>query len=484
MDLLRGAADGERQPGHAPRARAHLQGHLPPLPHDARLLRRAQGRLGLPRPAGRAGGRGGARLHLEGRHRALRHRGVQREVPRVGLPLRRGLRAPDGADRLLGRRRRRLPHARRLLHRVRLVGAAHDLGQGPAVRGLQGRPLLPALRHRALLARARPAGRLPGRDRPVGVRAPPGDEAGRAAAGGRRAADLDDDAVDARLERGGRRRSRPHLRARAHRRRCGDRARRGAASSACSSERASTCSTASPAARSSARPTSRRSRTSLGPRTARRATRCCRATSSRPRTGPASCTPRSRSARTTSASASSRGSRSSTPSSPTAPTTSASAPYAGRAVREANDDLVEDLRARGLLLRVEDYEHAYPHCWRCHTALLYYAKPSWYIRTSAIRDRLLAVERDGQLAPAARQARALRQLAGGQRRLGALARALLGHAAADVALRARARPLRRLVRRAGGAVGRAAGGCAPARTSTRSASRASSAAGGCSACPR
>jgi isoleucyl-tRNA synthetase len=65
-------------------------------------------------------------------------------------------------------------------------------------------------------------------------------------------------------------------------------------------------------------------------------------------------------------------------------------PYAGRAVREANGDLVEDLRARGKLLRAEEYEHAYPHCWRCGTALLYYAKPSWYIRTSEIRDRLLA----------------------------------------------------------------------------------------------
>jgi isoleucyl-tRNA synthetase len=65
-------------------------------------------------------------------------------------------------------------------------------------------------------------------------------------------------------------------------------------------------------------------------------------------------------------------------------------PYAGRRVREANADLVEDLRARGRLLRAEDYEHAYPHCWRCGTALLYYAKPSWYIRTSQIRDRLLA----------------------------------------------------------------------------------------------
>jgi isoleucyl-tRNA synthetase len=69
-------------------------------------------------------------------------------------------------------------------------------------------------------------------------------------------------------------------------------------------------------------------------------------------------------------------------------------PYAGRAVREANADLVEDLRARGRVFRAEDYEHAYPHCWRCHTALLYYAKPSWYIRTSAIRDELLASNED------------------------------------------------------------------------------------------
>jgi isoleucyl-tRNA synthetase len=42
------------------------------------------------------------------------------------------------------------------------------------------------------------------------------------------------------------------------------------------------------------------------------------------------------------------------------------------------------------LLRVEDYEHSYPHCWRCGTPLLYYAKPSWYIATTKLRDELLA----------------------------------------------------------------------------------------------
>jgi isoleucyl-tRNA synthetase len=65
-------------------------------------------------------------------------------------------------------------------------------------------------------------------------------------------------------------------------------------------------------------------------------------------------------------------------------------PYAGRWVKDADPDLVEDLRARGKLLRAETLLHAYPHCWRCGTPLLYYAKPSWYIRTSSMRERLLA----------------------------------------------------------------------------------------------
>ena len=65
-------------------------------------------------------------------------------------------------------------------------------------------------------------------------------------------------------------------------------------------------------------------------------------------------------------------------------------PYAGRWVKDADPDLIEDLRARGRLLRAEILEHSYPHCWRCGTPLLYYAKPSWYIATSQIKDRLLA----------------------------------------------------------------------------------------------
>jgi isoleucyl-tRNA synthetase len=66
--------------------------------------------------------------------------------------------------------------------------------------------------------------------------------------------------------------------------------------------------------------------------------------------------------------------------------------YKGRFVKdpELTQELIEDLRERGLLLRVQAYEHSYPHCWRCGTPLLYYAKPSWYIATSTLREELLA----------------------------------------------------------------------------------------------
>ncbi|HLY33304.1 MAG TPA: isoleucine--tRNA ligase [Jatrophihabitantaceae bacterium] len=61
----------------------------------------------------------------------------------------------------------------------------------------------------------------------------------------------------------------------------------------------------------------------------------------------------------------------------------------GMFFKDADDVLVKDLRARDLLHRHVPYTHAYPHCWRCHTPLMYYALPSWYIRTTAIKDRLL-----------------------------------------------------------------------------------------------
>jgi isoleucyl-tRNA synthetase len=57
--------------------------------------------------------------------------------------------------------------------------------------------------------------------------------------------------------------------------------------------------------------------------------------------------------------------------------------------KTADKTLVEDLRSRGILWRYEPYTHTYPLCWRCDTPLLYYALPSWYIRTTAVKDRML-----------------------------------------------------------------------------------------------
>ena len=65
-------------------------------------------------------------------------------------------------------------------------------------------------------------------------------------------------------------------------------------------------------------------------------------------------------------------------------------PFAGRNVKAADPDLIDDLEARDRIFKAETLEHSYPHCWRCGTPLLYYAKPSWYIATSQIKDRLLA----------------------------------------------------------------------------------------------
>ena len=63
----------------------------------------------------------------------------------------------------------------------------------------------------------------------------------------------------------------------------------------------------------------------------------------------------------------------------------------GMFFKDADDPLVRDLADRGLLFRVErQHQHSYPHCWRCHTPLLYYALPSWYIRTTQVKDQLLA----------------------------------------------------------------------------------------------
>ncbi len=60
-------------------------------------------------------------------------------------------------------------------------------------------------------------------------------------------------------------------------------------------------------------------------------------------------------------------------------------------VKDADPAIIQDLRERDVLVRDELYEHAYPFCWRCSTPLLYYARTSWYVGTTKVKDRLLEV---------------------------------------------------------------------------------------------
>ncbi len=62
----------------------------------------------------------------------------------------------------------------------------------------------------------------------------------------------------------------------------------------------------------------------------------------------------------------------------------------GMFFKDADPVLIADLTDRGLMFRSALHEHSYPHCWRCGTPLLYYALPSWFIRTTAVKDELLA----------------------------------------------------------------------------------------------
>ena len=90
------------------------------------------------------------------------------------------------------------------------------------------------------------------------------------------------------------------------------------------------------------------------------------------------------------------------------------------------------LRERGLLFRARSILHNYPFGWRTGDPLIYYAKNAWYIRTTRVSRTHGRAQHEHQLGARAHPGRALRQLAREQHRLGALARAFLGHAVAAV----------------------------------------------------
>ncbi|HEX2945451.1 MAG TPA: isoleucine--tRNA ligase [Clostridia bacterium] len=64
-------------------------------------------------------------------------------------------------------------------------------------------------------------------------------------------------------------------------------------------------------------------------------------------------------------------------------------PWKGVFVKDADPEIVKDLDSRGLLYKAMDYEHSYPFCWRCDTPLLYYARDTWFIKMTAVREKLL-----------------------------------------------------------------------------------------------
>ncbi len=64
-------------------------------------------------------------------------------------------------------------------------------------------------------------------------------------------------------------------------------------------------------------------------------------------------------------------------------------PYSGIFVKKADPQILKDLDSQGKLFDAPKFEHDYPHCWRCDTPLIYYARESWYIRETAVRDDLI-----------------------------------------------------------------------------------------------
>jgi isoleucyl-tRNA synthetase len=69
-------------------------------------------------------------------------------------------------------------------------------------------------------------------------------------------------------------------------------------------------------------------------------------------------------------------------------------PWSGKFVKDADPLITDDLDARGLLYRVETYTHTYPFCWRCDTPLIYYARGTWYVRTTEYKEQLTGLNQE------------------------------------------------------------------------------------------
>ena len=346
---------------------------------------------------------------------------------------------------------RPLPHHGPRLRRVGLVGPQADPRPGPAGRGLPGRAVLPAVTGRACPTTRSPRATRPSPTR--GLRPVPADlrpARGHCDRRGRPAG-VDHHALDAGVQH--RRRGPPgrHLRG-GHRRR----PRRWSSPSRCSTAGARRGldgrADRSPAPTWSAGPTSGRSSWwSSRPRgrrhrTALRGARRLRHHRGRHRSGAP--VPRLRRGRHGGLPAPT-GCRSSYPVRPDGHFGADVPLVGGQFFKHADADLVKDLEtARAAVPARAPTSTATRTAGAATPPLMYYAQPSWYVRTTAGQGRPAAREREDQLVPRDDQVGPVRRLAEQQHRLGALAQPLLGHAAADLALRRGPPDLRRLAGRA------------------------------------
>lgn len=110
-------------------------------------------------------------------------------------------------------------------------------------------------------------------------------------------------------------------------------------------------------------------------------------------------------------------------------------PETGSQVATANECVLDDLKNRGLILKKMEVVHSYPYCWRCDTPLIYYARASWFIKVTAVKDKLIAANRSVNWMPDSIKEGRMGQLPGKRNRLGPFKKQILGNSASRLGMR-------------------------------------------------
>ena len=118
-------------------------------------------------------------------------------------------------------------------------------------------------------------------------------------------------------------------------------------------------------------------------------------------------------------------------------------PFAGKFVKDADPLVIKNLEERGLLFEAPNFEHSYPHCWRCGTPLIYYARESWFIKMTAVKDDLIRNNNTINWIPDSIGKGPVRRLAGEYPGLGHFQKPLLGNSVKYLGVRVRLSALHR-----------------------------------------